>query len=179
MTALTIPAVANGDNEINSINANFDLVEAALNNLDGGNMNSGSVLNAALAKGKALFTVTLCHNGAAIGTTDIAGLWGFILPTVDGGSVTFKYLRASVYAQAVGTAYGAGSKFEISKNGAASSHDIEIDTLVAGTPLQDAPAAPVSASSGDIITVNYDRVTSGDMTNITLVLYFSLAHVGT
>lgn len=182
---MSAPQLADGDNLIGGINAGFSELDARISSFDGGQIEAGSVVNAALAKGKALFTVTLCTDrdifkGTGGGGANVAGVWSFKLPNVDGASSSnWKYLGASIGFQEFTTIHPSGALVRVKKNGS-TQHDVDLSNVTAAaTPYQENPVSAVASTSADVWTVDYVAGATGDVQYATLVLYFSQQHVGT
>lgn len=170
----TIPDAQSGDNILSDRNALGALVETGLNNIDGANIQSATVVNGALAKGKSFFAVPFFFAG---GAASPGGPVEFALPNLDGGSnSSWKFLGYSVCAQTLTTP---NQTWDITKNGVSMlAAAVNFSTLVAGTPTVNLEASPDSLTSGDVVGLTF-TYTAGTISNITFILYFSVSHVGT
>ena len=182
---MAAPQLASGDNLLNAINAALSELDAKIASFDGAQVEAGTVANAALAKGKAIFAVTLgtdrdIFKGTGGGGANVTGVWSFKLPNVDGASSSnWKYIGASIGFQEFTTIHPSGALIRVKKNGS-TQHDVDLSNVTAAAaPYQENVVAAVSSTSGDTWTVDYVAGATGDVQYATLVLYFSQQHVGT
>ena len=177
-TPLTIPDAAVGDNVLNDRNAMGALVEAAFNAIPGANINAASVPTSALQKPKAWFPMTFQFADLSTASKIAAKVK---LPNIDGaGNGTWVYTGFSVNARVIGG--GCTSTMDIRKNGV-SMHGgapINFATLVAGTPVVTLLGTPATLTSAtpDIVDLNFTYGVAA-VTDCTIVLFFTLNHVGT
>lgn len=187
-----IPQIVAGEPKLSGINTRLALIEAALNNVDGSVLTAASVPSSALAKAKSFHSFTFTDSEMnLIGTTDKLGLICFILPNLDGAAnSTWRYLGASVAFRTVNSAMGSGARIDVKRAPTSAPqttttiHQVAVDSTkinVTHAPTQQNVASAVSLSSGDIIRVDFSSPTDhvGDVTGVTVVLFFSAGHVGT
>jgi hypothetical protein len=182
---MTAPQLVANDNLLNGINAALSELDARISNFDGAAIDAGSVANAALAKGKAFFTVGLCTDrdifrGTGIGGVSVSNVWSWRIPNVDGASSgNWRYLGLSIGFQEFTTIHPAGALIRVRRNGAII-HDVTLSGVTAaGNPYQLNAASAVACTSGDNITVDYVAAATGDVQYATCQLHFSQQHVGT
>jgi hypothetical protein len=180
---VTLPTIGTGQIQIDTLNSVHSIIQANINSFDGAGVQSATIANAALAKPKNMFQVSLCFGGdfvAAFASTDIA--WSFVLPNLDGASnSTFKYLGYSFYCFSHTAA--AASSLAIQKN-ASTKQTIDLSvaqyTRAAGGPYVSMLGTAEDTKSGDrwdiVVTDGGGALAVGSPT---LVLYFSVEHVGT
>lgn len=173
MPTLSIPDAANGDNVLNDQNAMRALVEASYNNLDGANIMASTVATTSLAKPKAWIPFVFRYD--AIAATVVRDK--FTLPNIDGASSsTWRFLGYSINSRVLTTPVGT---LDIRKDGVSMLAAVaNFATLVAGTPTVALEVTPDSLTSANVVDVNI-AYTSGTITDTTLIMFFSLNHVGT
>lgn len=175
-TPLTIPDASVGDNVLADRNAMGALVEAAFNAIPGGNIDSASVPTSALQKPKAWFPMVFQLDDLSTASKIVAKVK---LPNIDGASSsTWVYTGYSVNAGVLGG--GVTSTMDIRKNGV-SMHGgapINFATLVAGTPAITLLGSPATLASADVVDLNFTYGVAA-VTDCTIVLFFTLNHVGT
>jgi len=173
-TPLTIPAAAVGDNVLNDRNAMAALIMAAYNAIPGDNITAASVPTTALQKPKSFMPMTFQFADLSTASKVYAK---FTLPNVDGASnSTWAYTGFSCNSRVCGVA----NTMDIRKNGT-SMHGgapINFNTLVAGTPQVTLLGSPVTLTSAAVVDLNFTW-TAGAVTDTTIVLFFTLNHVGT
>lgn len=174
-----VAPIIDGDNLLNAVNGAFAEVQGELDALDGANLIAGSVANSKLAKGKALFAVSLCRSTALSTANKSFAFGSYKLPNVDGASSsTWRYLGSSVSFGEVGTILGAGAALVVNKNGSPI-QSVPVDSAVvtaAGVAYQVNLVTAASASSGDTISVSYTAPATGSVTEITMVHFWTLEH---
>ena len=178
-TTLTIPTISVADNVLNTINANNALVAAAYNSIDGANIQAATVANAALAKNKSFFSKSFLIVDIANTRVPVK----FALPNLDGASssnwrflgysINSRVLTAPVATLDIKKVAGGGGGAGVSMLAGAD----DFATLTAGTPRVVLVTA-VALASADVITLS-QAYTSGTITDTTVDLFFSQAHVGT
>lgn len=175
--------IAANDNLINSVNNALGELDAQGSNIDGANLQNGSVPVGKLALPKAIFAPAL-NRVASLTTSNVSNLFSFRLPPVDGASSSaWKYTGMSVSANTLTTVLPAGARIDVKKNGV-TIHQIAVDStqiITAGTPITPVPQ-PVSAvacATGDIISADFVAGASGDIANVDMVPFFTHNHVGT
>lgn len=174
-----VAPIIDGDNLLNAVNGAFAEVQGELDALDGANLILGSVTNNKLAKGKALHAVTLCRSTQLL-VANIPFVFGsYKLPNVDGASSsTWRYLGSSVSFGTVATILGAGAALVVNKNGSAI-HSVPVDSTkvtAVGVAYQENLVTAASASSADTISVSYTAPATGDVSQVTMVHYWTLEH---
>lgn len=173
---VSIPDAAAGDVQLDALNERMALVEAALNDIDGADIEAASVPNSALAKPKHIVPITICFE-ALSGLSSGDDVAVIKLPPIDGEvNSTWKYLGAS-YGFRVCTP--AASNSLVIKQGSDTEQTLDINDSGLTTPSTSMLATPVDTSSDIVWTVEYTKSGSPTYTGLTLVLFFSLEHVGT
>ena len=181
--SVTLPTFVASQVELDALNAAMALIQAAINNADGADLQAASVPVSALAKGRQWITppwsIPFTLGGAGARTT----MGGLILPSVDGAiNAGFKYLGCSVMSY---TATASAGRFvKVYEDG------VLKQTLdLSGTAFNLVPtifgfgdatlAAPVTTSSGKKWTLDYDDGAGTALTGLQITPFFSMPLVGT
>lgn len=172
--------VADTDAALSWLNRLKTRLIAYLNSIPGGALQAGTVTQDKLAKGKSFFAVSFWID-SNLTTANVTNLVSFRLPDVDGASNTsIKYLGISVGFRTVATALGSGALAVVKQNGSTiQSLDIDSSEISAAGGTSQANVAAVACESNDEFDVDFTAGATGDVTGVTIVLYFSINHVGT
>ncbi len=180
--ALDIEPIVAGDVQLTALNARFDLVEAAINNLDGAQIAAATVTNAKLAKPRHWLMVPICFE-AFSALTNGTKFFEFMLPPVDGAvNATWKYLGCSIWFR-VPTTPAASNALVVAENGTTrQTVDISGAALATAAYVGFGDATllvPVATASDKRWSVTYTKAGAPVYTGLAQVLFFSLEHVGT
>lgn len=182
--AVSLPVIVANNVEVTTLNALMAIIQAAINNADGADLEAASVPVSALAKGRHWITPTwgalpFTLGGAGARTT----MSGLILPSVDGAiNAGFKYLGCSVMSY---TATASAGRFvKVYEDGV-----LKQTLNLSGTAFNLVPtifgfgdatlAAPVTASSGKKWTLDYGDGAGTALTGLQITPFFSMPLVGT
>ena len=181
--SVTLPTFVASQVELDALNAAMALIQAAINNADGADLQAASVPVSALAKGRQWITpvwsIPFTLGGAGARTT----MSGLILPNVDGAiNAGFKYLGCSVMSY---TAAASAGRFVKVYEDAVLKQTLDLS----GTAFNLVPtifgfgdatlAAPVTTTSGKKWTLDYGDGAGTALTGLQITPFFSMPLVGT
>lgn len=182
--SVTLPTFTGNQNVLDQLNAAMALIQAAINNATGADLQAASVPVSALAKGRHWITPTwgalpFTLGGAGARTT----MSGLILPNVDGAvNAGFKYLGCSVMSY---TANASAGRFVKVYEDAVLKQTLDLSGVafnlvptIFGFGDATLPA-PVTTTSGKKWTLDYGDGAAATLTGLQITPFFSMPLVGT